>query len=270
MLYPFAARLFCGAFSDAEFMADGTAYDEWVPQDYLSEYYSELQEDERSTLKYFVEQIRKAPVGPVLCFGSGPTLHHVFLAIPRMTEVYLADYLPANLKEIDRWRKNEPDAHDWSPFVRYTLICESGVEPGPELIAERMEALREKIAGLRHADASLSDPLGKEYRGYFAAVLSPYCAEAATSDKVQWVQYCRNIASLVRPGGLFMTSTLRGASEYRAGSRFFPVTSIDETDLMAVLHQDFRADSVEVEVRELSQHASQGFSGILLARGIRT
>ena len=89
------------------------AFEAWVPSDYLSEYYSELQEDERSTLKYFVEQIRAAPPGPLVCFGCGPTLHHVLLAAERMSEIYLADYVPENLLEIARWRRGEPGAHDW-------------------------------------------------------------------------------------------------------------------------------------------------------------
>jgi hypothetical protein len=205
----------------------------------------------------------------VLCFGSGPTLHHVFLAVPRATEIHLADYLPQNLEEIDRWRRRDPAAHDWTPFVRFTLQCEAGVEPGDGAIAARMEALRAAIGGLEHADASLSDPLGQEFRGRFATVLSPYCAEAATADKQLWAQYCRNIATLVRPGGYFLTSAVRRCSGYKAGERFFPAANIDEDDLRQVLLQDFRPDSVEVQVREVPAHREQGFSGILLARAIK-
>jgi len=249
-------------------MAEG-AFDDWVPRDYLAEYYNELQEDERSTLRYFVEQIRAAPPGPVLCFGCGPTLHHVFLAAPRMTEVYLADYVPENLAEIARWQRQEPGAHDWSPFVRYTLQCETGAEPSEAELTLRMDLLRRKIVGLVHADAGLTDPLGVDFRARFAAVLSPYCAEAATSDKASWAQFCRNIASLVRSDGLFLTSAVRLCHRYKAGDRFFPAAYIDENDLRAVLLRDFRADSVEVEVREVLDHTKQGFSGILLARGIK-
>jgi NNMT/PNMT/TEMT family len=250
-------------------MAERGDFESWVPSDYLAEYYGELQEDERSTLQYFVEQFRAAPPGPVLCFGCGPTLHHVFLAAPRMTEIYLADFVPENLAEIDRWRQQAPGAHDWTPFVRYTLRCESGAEPSESEIVARAALLREKIAGLLHADANLTDPLGRDYRARFSAVLSPYCAESATSDKATWTHFCRNIASLVQPGGLFLTSALRLCSGYKSGHRFFPATPIDERDLRQVLEQDFRADSVQVEIRDLHDHAAQGFSGILLARGIK-
>ena len=250
-------------------MAERGAFDDWVPSEYLAEYYHELQEDERSTLRYFVEQIRAAPPGPMLCFGCGPTLHHVFLAAPRMTEIYLADYVPENLAEIERWRRQEPGAHDWSPFVRYTLQCESGAEPSEAEIAERTALLRKKIVRLVHADASLIDPLGIDFRARFSAVLSPYCAEAATSDKPSWIRFCRNIASLVQIEGLFLTSAVRCCSQYKAGNRFFPAAYIDENDLRAVLVRDFRADSVEVEVRDVPDHERQGFSGILLGRGIK-
>ncbi len=206
-------------------MADRGAFEQWVPRDYLAEYYSgEVTEDELSTLKYFVERFRAAPPGPVLCFGCGPTLHHVFLAAPRATQIYLADYLPENLAEIARWRRQEAGAHDWSVFVRYTLLCESGVEASLSQISARTALLREKIAGLLPADANLGDPLGSEFRGHFAAVLSPYCAESATSDMAVWTRFCRNIASLVRPGGLFLSSALRLCQRYKSGARFFPAT----------------------------------------------
>ena len=244
-------------------------YEAWVPRDYLAEYYNELQEDERSTLRYFVEQFRAAPPGPVLCFGCGPTLHHVFLAAAQTAEIYLADYLPENLAEIERFRAQEAGAHDWSAFVRYTLECESGAPVSDAQIGARTQLLRERISGLLPADATLTDPLGSPFRGQFATVLSPYCAEAVTSDKAAWIQVCQNIASLVRPGGLFLTSAVRLCQKYKSGARFFPATPIDEHDLREVLARDFRADTIEVEVRGLRDHESQGFSGILLARALK-
>lgn len=247
-------------------MNERGAFEAWVPGDYLAEYYSELQEDERSTLKYFVEQMRAAPPGPLLCFGCGPTLHHVLLAAERMPAIYLADYVPENLEEIARWQRREPGAHDWSAFAGYILECETGASATREQINERLELLRSKIAGLVHADAHLTDPLGAEFRGFFSAVLSPYCAESATGERATWTLFCRNIASLVRPGGLFLTSALRLCERYKSGNRFFAATPIDEHDLSHVLREDFRADSIQVETRELQDHASQGFSGILLAR----
>jgi hypothetical protein len=250
-------------------LADRGDFEHWVPSDYLAEYYEELQEDERSTLLYFVTEFRSAPPGPVLCFGCGPTLHHVFLAAPQATEIYLADYVPENLAEIERWLNGAPGAHDWSPFVRYTLECESGAEPSAAEISARMALLRRKIAGLVHADANQTDPLGSEFRARFSAVLSPYCAESATSDKATWTHFCRNIASLVQPGGLFLTAALRLCSRYKSGGRFFAATPIDQQDLRQVLLQDFRSDSVRVETRELAEHVAQGFSGILLGRGVR-
>ncbi len=250
-------------------MSERGAFEHWNPRDYLNEYYGEVQEDETNTLRFFVESFRAAPVGPVLCFGSGPTLHHVILAAPRATEIYLADYLPDNLAELERFRRGEPDAHDWSPFVRYTLECETGAVPRDAQIRERLELLRSKIAGLLPADAYLTDPLGAQFRGRFSTVLSPYCAEAATSDKATWQRLCSNIASLVAPGGLFLTSTVRLCSHYKAGPNFFPATSIDEGDLERVLQQDFRADSIEVRVRALEEDGSRGFSGILLGRGVK-
>jgi hypothetical protein len=245
------------------------AFDEWLPRDYLRDYYSELQEDERYTIRYFVEQMRAAPEGPLVCFGSGPTLHHVFLTAGRATELYLADYLTRNLDEIERWLTRAPGAHDWVPFVRYTLWCESGAEPSDADIAARMEQIRGRISGLVQADAGLTDPMGPAFRGRFATVLSPFCADSATDDKAVWERFCRNIASLVAPGGLMLTSSLRHCRRYRVGQRHFTAANIDEVDLQAILEKDFVPGSIAVEVRETPEHLAQGYSGIILARARR-
>jgi hypothetical protein len=84
---------------------------DWVPQQYLADYYTVVEPDERETIAFFADAIKQAPADqPVLIFGSGPTLHHVFLAAPHASELHLADYLPANLEEIERWCARDPAA----------------------------------------------------------------------------------------------------------------------------------------------------------------
>jgi hypothetical protein len=95
---------------------------DWAPQEYLADYYRVVEPDERVTIAFFTDAIKQAPVGePVLVFGAGPTLHHVFLAAPHASEIHLADYLPANLELIERWLRRDPAAHDWRAFVRYRM-----------------------------------------------------------------------------------------------------------------------------------------------------
>ena len=83
---------------------------------------------------------------PALVFGAGPTLHHVFLMAERASELHIGDYLSSNLDEISRWIGQEAGAHDWRPFVAYTLQCEGAVALGRAAIAER-----EGLPGTRSA-----------------------------------------------------------------------------------------------------------------------
>ena len=193
---------------------------DWVPQQYLADYYSVVEPDERETIAFFVDAMKAAPPGePVLVFGSGPTLHHVFLAAPAASELHLADYLPANLAEIERWRTRDPAAHDWRAFVRYTLECEGLAAPTEDDVTRREELTRSKITRLLQADARRSAPLDQRY----ATVISAYCADSATDDRAMWETLMTNITGLVSPGGLFITAALRRCRSYRVGDQALPL-----------------------------------------------
>ena len=153
---------------------------DWVPQQYLHDYYRAVEPDEQATITFFVEALRHAEPGePVLLFGVGPTLHHVFLAAPAASEIHLAEYLPTNLQEIERWLIGETGAHDWRPFVEYTLACEgrgrtdlgSGQRPGgthagkdhraaPRRRQQARRSRRPWFAALRHGHQRLLRRLG--------------------------------------------------------------------------------------------------------------
>ena len=230
-----------------------------MPREYLADYYRVVEPDERETIAFFADAMKEAPVGEaVLVFGTGPTLHHVFLAAPKASEIHLADYLPANLEEIERWRTRDPAAHDWRAFVRYTLECEGLTAPTDEEITRREELTRSKITRLLQVDARRPVPLDQRY----ATVISAYCADSATDDRATWETLMANITGLVGPGGLFITAALRRCRSYLVGDKRFPSANVDEHDMRRVLAPGF---SPRVQVRDLQGHEAQGYSSVVLA-----
>jgi len=234
---------------------------DWVPGEYLRDYYTTVEPDEVATIAFFVDAVRRAERGrPVLFFGVGPTLHHVFLAAGIASEIHLADYLAANLTEIRRWLRRDPGAHDWRPFVRYTLQCEGVAHPSERQVTAREDLTRDRITRLVRLDGRVRDPAPERY----ATVISAYCADSATSDRGSWEPFVRNVLDRVSPGGLFVTAALRRCRGYVVGGRTFPSADIDEVDLREVLRPEL-ARSGAVEVRRLTDDAAHGYAGIVLA-----
>lgn len=242
----------------------------WRPKDYLSEFYlaPTVVPDEIEAVNFQVDFLRKQlgdknPV--VLEFGSGPTAHRAITAAPYVSEIHVVDYMDNNLAELKKWVDKHPESHNWAHYTRYILQCEGIKNPSEQQILERENVTRKKITRFLQADAGQKDPLGKEYRNFYAHVYSGFCADSATGDKNTWKKYVRNIASLVAPGGTIFMGALRKARYYRTGKNYFPSANVDEHDLRQVLEIDFLPESITIEVRELPELEPEGYKGILLA-----
>jgi hypothetical protein len=234
----------------------------WDPGRYLDEYYREVQADEQHTIRFLVEALRDTPPGQtVLIFGTGPTLHHVFPVAGRAAEIHLTDYLEGNLGEIRRWLERDPGAHDWRPFVRYTLQCEGLESPTPQQVEKREERTRTTVTRLLTADARHPRPLADQYD----TVVSAYCADSATADRATWYVMLRNIVGLVRPSGMFLTAALRGCRSYLVGGKRFPCADVDELDVRRALDGWFH--DCTVQTHDVPEHAAQGYDGIVVAVG---
>ncbi|MBB4763992.1 guanitoxin biosynthesis pre-guanitoxin forming N-methyltransferase GntF [Amorphoplanes digitatis] len=239
---------------------------DWIPAEYLSGYYRTVDPDEIATIAFLVAALRRAERDrPVLFFGVGPTLHHVFAAAEVASEIHLGDYLPANLAEIRRWLDRAPGAHDWRPFVRYTLRCEGNPDPTDEDVAAREELTRTKVTALLRVDGRDPRPVDREY----ATVVSAYCADSATADRGTWAAFMRHITGLVRPGGLFVTAALRRCRGYTVGGKVFPGADVDEHDLRAVLGTGFDVPGGSIEVVPMVRWAPHGYAGIVLCEARR-
>ncbi len=268
--YELGLARFTRAFLRRRVPRQSTAYasfdTDWVPGDYLADYYRDVEPDEVATIAFVVQAMRHAePDQPVLFFGVGPTLHHVFAAAEVASEIHLGDYLPENLREIRRWIDRAPTAHDWRPFVRYTLQCEGVSCPTEQEVAAREDLVRAKITGLVEVDAGDPRPVARHY----PMVISAYCADSATADRATWWRYMRHISGLVEPGGLFVTAALRRCRGYTVGDKTFPGAEVDEVDLRRMLESEFELPAGAIEVRQVDQGGTHGYTGIVLARGRR-
>lgn len=246
---------------------EATAFYDWNPADYLTDYYAYVQKDEQHTLKFLVREFKKITGQPVaLEFGIGPTLHHVLPLSPHVREIHVTDYLPANLNEIRKWQAEDTSAHNWRAFTEVVLNLEGFSVPTLQDIYQREALTRQRITQHFIGDAACSHPISAE--GKYEVVLSCYCADSATDDKATWGRYMRNILSFLRPGGFFITAALRNCSHYKVGDKYFPSANVNEADFEDLFQRlDFDMSRTTIEVQYVPEHKDAGFESIVLASG---
>jgi hypothetical protein len=259
--------------SDISFpRADTThsAWQDWDPNTYLRTFFAELGPDTFATLQFLAHELqcfRDNPVERALDFGCGPTPIVSIAAAPYVREIHLADYLSANLKEVQRWLDADPSAFSWDHAIAEILKLE-GTEPTRKNIAQRAAELRGK-ASTQLCDASLQHPLHGQKQSY-PLVLSMFCADSATSSKETWRQYMRNISTLVAPSGRILIAALRQCRAYHLGERTFPAANVDENDLESVLIEaGFLRVSLDIRVCDVPECIEEGFSSVMFARAIK-
>lgn len=257
-----STRLFIGKTETTQY---ASFEKEWSPAQYLTDYYSAVDADERNTIAFFTEAARRMPAGePALVFGVGPTLHHVFALAGRASEIHLGDYLRCNLDAITRWIDGEEGAHDWRPFIRYTLNCEGVENPGPADVRDRELLTRARITALLEVDMRNDRPLANAQRDY-ATVLTAYCVDSATDSLDDWQRCMRRVVDLVRPGGTLLVAALGRTRSYFVGGKAFPSPGLEAADLERALRDHFPGAGLTIRTVSVPACAPHGFSCIILA-----
>lgn len=251
--------------SDIEY----SAWSDWNPTEYNREYYSEVTLDGRYLMEWIVESAQEAPdVDVALEFGSGPTVLHTFPLAAKAKEIHMAEYLPVNREEVQRWIANPSESHDWRPFTLEFLRLEGNPNPTDQQAQQREEQVRQRITQVMAGDAGEENPLGVDKRGFYPLVISLCCADSATNDKGTWQSYMKNIASLVKPGGMLVLSACGGHSFYKVGERAFPGACVSGRDMLSCL-LDLGFRDIDLRLRQVPDSSEQGFSSTILARAIK-
>jgi hypothetical protein len=186
------------------------------PKAYLRSYYAWPDEEDKFIIQFMIAMLQQMPTDLVtLEFGGGPTLYAVAALAPRSREIHFCDYVPENLREVQDWFDNHPDAYDWEPYIEMVLE-EEGISVTSETVAQRAMDMRQKVTRLSRCDALAQAPLGRG-AGQYDLVVAQAVTDSVATDFSEWVQVMSNISSLVKPGGGLLISVITGTEYYSVG-----------------------------------------------------
>ena len=240
----------------------------WTPREYLRQYYSQdsIPDDEEAIYQRLIPYLKREGrrFTRAIDFGCGPTVHLLTPLAPWVEEIHLADYLPGNLREVQKWVQAEEDAHNWDINIRRALEIEGGIPPSQTEVETRKNLLRRKVTALKHCDLRQSDPLGDGE--VYDLLLSAYCVDAATDSTDEWRQLIGNLLTLCADGGTVVLLSARKSRHYKIGDNEFPEAEVDEGDIAAALAAagfDLRAAAIEAV--PINSWADAGIDSVVIA-----
>jgi NNMT/PNMT/TEMT family len=244
-------------------------YSTWNPKEYLDEYYSDIMSDEKLCLEFLIESLKKIrSVDIALDFGAGPIISHVLPLVVKAKEIHISEHLESNRLELQKWLADDIGAFDWRNSTFEVLRLESCPTPTEVKAQQREELVRQRVTQVLPGDVRNSDPLGINKRGFYPLVTAHYCAEGISQSKPEWLVYMKNIMSMVKPGGVLITSACGSGAFYRVGDLYFPSTKLEPQDVLSCFLNNGFMD-VDIRVRQLSDHSEQGFFCNIFAAGVK-
>ncbi|MDP2789429.1 MAG: guanitoxin biosynthesis pre-guanitoxin forming N-methyltransferase GntF [bacterium] len=254
---------------------DNKIKEQWNVKDYLKQYYTltKLSRDEVKLFQYIITFLKKFPKNHFenfLDFGSGPVIHRLVPFAPYVRNIFLADYLQSNLKEINFWIKGRQETHDWDDQILHILQIEEEVNflkknSYVKNLASRKRLIRSKVRNLYKGNIFNKKPINAKKQ--FSLLASFYCADSITSSKKQWKSAMQNMLNLVVPRGWVILSALRNTNKYKVGDTYFPSPNINEKDVVRILTEnDFDSKTINVKIIPAHDWKTEGIKSLMVIR----
>lgn len=222
---------------EEEILDRTTFLDEFKTDAYLKDFYEKVDEPAMQMVLKFLPNIvaRIGPFKRLLDFGAGPTIHVAASFRNQADEIYLADYLPQNRAELERWKAGKSD-FDWRVPLKMIMTQEG--QTWVEL--DKVEPLtRQKVKSIHHCDC-FSNPsveAPKELLGTFDVVVTIFCIEYCCNTYEEYKQSIKNIADQIRPGGYFIMGGILEETWCSFGGRKFKCLYMTEENMIKALEE---------------------------------
>ena len=251
------------------------SYRTFEPADYLQEYYSNVDLENRSLLRFFAKAYRDIPTDSLMLeFSGGPSIYSMMTAATRVREIHFSDFLPKNVKEVALWKQFRHRNFLWQDFFKEALLAE-GLTPTPDEISQREDLLSAKITNFLQCDAFEPQPLGEQYHQYYDVVAANFVAESITSSLNTWEEIVGNICSTLRPNGTLIMTAIQEASFYCVEGRKYPAVAVSEASVRRVLanhgfnYQNMIIERIPAEITDVTDPDYKGYRGMLFVKAQR-
>jgi hypothetical protein len=156
----------------------------------------------------------------VLDYACGPSLAYSISAVPKASEIVLADYSKPNKDYLQKWLDGDTfNTFDWTPLFQYVVqTLEGGSE---EDVKQRQLDLRRKVTAVVHCDILQDEFIDAQYRCCYDVVVCFLCLESAVKDNDRYTSGMAKLSSLVRGEGhlLLCSSHRENSSEGYGGEK---------------------------------------------------
>ncbi|KAI6185340.1 Amine N-MethylTransferase [Aphelenchoides besseyi] len=196
-------------------------HEEFSTEAYLKDFYTKVDDPAMQMVLTFLPGIaaRLPDCESMLDFGAGPTIHASICLRNRVKKIYLADYLPQNRDELQKWLDGR-STFDWTRVLR---MIATGEGIGWEKTKEMEEKTRSKIEGILFCNC-LEDPVltaPVELLGTFGVVVSIFTIEYCSMTTDEYRNAIRRVVELIRPGGYFILAGILEETWCSFGGRKF-------------------------------------------------
>lgn len=245
---------------------------DFIPALYNKTYYSSVMQDEAALIDWQSGPLDKFLRRHLLLrgmksfpwmfdAGCGPAVHHLFSLAKYTKMFHLADFMPENIAEIQKWVAKQSDAHDWDVFAKAILSSE-GILASTQAIASREREVRKKIGSYSNLD--LKRRVAPKFRNSAPLVTSYFVADSATRSKNVFARMTRNAFEIVADDGVFISAYLGNCSRYLVGRKWLPCASVAEDDIRYAL-ENAGAKKVTIWRFDTPEMQHEGFDHIFAA-----
>ena len=161
----------------------------------------------------------------LLDFSGGPVILNYISAAPHVSEIVHSAYKEDERKEIELWKNDNKDAHDWSPYIKYVVNEIEGLE-GDAAWQERAALLRSKI---KVASCNVHDehPITPtEQNNSFSIIFTSLSLEAACKTYEDFKAAIKNVVKMLRLGGYFAILFDEDETFFYAGGSKWPILTL--------------------------------------------
>ncbi|XP_075047245.1 indolethylamine N-methyltransferase-like [Mixophyes fleayi] len=209
--------------------------DEFNPLDYFQTYYALGQgalfgEWTNFALRNLHETFAPGCVegDTLIDFGTGPSIYQLLSACEVFNNIITSDFLEQNHIELQKWLRKDPNALDWTPFIKF-VWCD--LEGNRNNYEEKAEKLRSKVKQVLKCDALKSNPFEPLVLPPADCLLTCLCLEAACKDKESYCNVLKNFKNLIKPGGHLLALSMLNGTYYNVGNKRFFALTLTKKDL---------------------------------------